>query len=163
MRKEGSIERVYLNEFLSAVKWQCMREYYVRNVHMYDYVVTFILFACIVVGLIAIFVCAYVYECMGTFTMAMPTSHSYKDEAISASRRRSLSSVSKQGDQMGLWKNLAQPNIMNNYILPEKKSVQKLWVAFVIFIKLPKVNNYPTDKNSPNLVTLFTSSKSVQR
>jgi hypothetical protein len=31
----------------------------------------------------------------------------------------------------------------------------KNWDSFVIFEQLPKENNRPTDKNSPNLVTLI--------
>jgi hypothetical protein len=34
------------------------------------------------------------------------------------------------------------------------QSSHKLWAIYVIFQKLPKANNRPLGKNSPNLVTL---------
>jgi hypothetical protein len=35
-----------------------------------------------------------------------------------------------------------------------RKVAKKIWVTFAIFEKLPRVNNHPKGKNSPNLVTM---------
>jgi hypothetical protein len=35
-----------------------------------------------------------------------------------------------------------------------EKSRPKIWTISVIFIELPKVNNHPLSKDSPNMVTL---------
>jgi hypothetical protein len=44
-----------------------------------------------------------------------------------------------------------------------EKGSSHFWVAFVITPKLPKVNNHPIGKNSPNLVTLYVRAKTFQR
>jgi hypothetical protein len=35
------------------------------------------------------------------------------------------------------------------------KNQPKIWASSLIFVKLPKENNHPRGKNSPNLVTLL--------
>jgi hypothetical protein len=57
----------------------------------------------------------------------------------------------------------SRPKSGPNQLLPElhtllilrEKSSAKIWAAFAIFKKLPKVNTRPLGENSPNLVTLL--------
>jgi hypothetical protein len=52
--------------------------------------------------------------------------------------------------------NLAQhflSKLIHNFF--RGKSCPKEWASSEIFKKLPEVNNHPTGKNSPNLVTLI--------
>jgi hypothetical protein len=48
------------------------------------------------------------------------------------------------------------PNLIHNCFV--QKSYPTIWATFVIFVKMPKVISRPMGENSPNPVTLSTSS-----